>query len=363
MISQIRPAARPRTFARALLLSAAIALLPMANTTTIGAANGAVATPNYELASQWTTSKINKAVFDTGVTPHWLETSDRFWYSYETRDGKRYVLVDPIKKSKTPLFDHAKLAAMLTGATLVPTDAQHLPIKTVRAIKNDAALRLEVEVPKNADIPGMKRTPPKPTTTSSDKQHGQQEDENDMEDASPHQRRGVGGDQSDGDDENADKKSVFFEYDLASAKLTLLPEFNDAKKPRWASVSPDDTVVVFARGHNLFMMDAANYAKARVNPGDESVVETQITTDGEEHFAYDRRLQDEDKKALRKGSKDDKHKMGRRVPAIQVFWSRDSKRFSLVRRDERKVADLFVINACRRRGRRSKPIATRCRAK
>src|SRR5713226_5181685 len=170
MTSQIRPAARPRTFTRALLLSTAIALLPMANTTMIGAANGAAATPNYELASQWTTSKINKAVFDTGVTPHWLETSDRFWYTFETREGKRYVLVDPAKKSRTPLFDNAKLAAQLTAATLVPMDSQHLPIKTVKAIKSDTALRLEVEVPKTADIPGIKKAPSKPTSTAGDKQ-------------------------------------------------------------------------------------------------------------------------------------------------------------------------------------------------
>ena len=135
MTRQIRSAGRPRTvFTRALLLFAAIALLPMAHTT-IGAASGGAVAPNYELASQWTTSKINKAVFDTGVAPHWLETSDRFWYSYETRDGKRYFLVDPLKKSKTPLFDNAKMAAMLTAATLVPMDAQHLPIKTLKAIR------------------------------------------------------------------------------------------------------------------------------------------------------------------------------------------------------------------------------------
>jgi dipeptidyl aminopeptidase/acylaminoacyl peptidase len=344
MTSQIRPAGRPRTvFTRALLLCVVIALLPMANTT-IGAAGSGPVTPNYELASQWTTSKINKAVFDTGVTPHWLEASDRFWYSYDTRDGKRYFLVDPVKKSRTPLFDNAKLAAMLTAATLVPMDAQHLPIKTVKVIKNDTALRLEIELPKEAEVPGMKKAP-RPATTTSDKQGGQQDDENDMADASPQQRRGVGGDQGDGDDENSDKQTVFFEYELAGAKLTLLPDFQDPKKPRWASVSADDTAVVFARGHNLFMMDAANYAKARLKPGDDSVVETQITTDGEDHFGYARRLQDEDRRALRKDSKGDTHKMGRRVPAIQVFWSRDSKRFAVVRRDERKVADLFVINA------------------
>src|SRR5204863_7597896 len=182
------------------------------------------------------------------------------------------------------------------------------------------------------------------TTASSDRQGGPDALDDDALD-DPQQRRGGGGAQAEGDDENGDKKSVFFEYDLTAGKLTLLPDFKDPKKPRWASVSPDDALVVFARGHNLFMMDAAGYAKARVTPGDASVVETQITTDGEEHFGYDRRLQDEDKRALRKDSKDDKHKMGARAPSIQIVWSRDSSHFAVVRRDERKVADLFVINA------------------
>src|SRR6187402_422417 len=54
---------------------------------------------NYELASRWTPAKVGKMLFDTSVTPHWLETGDRFWYSYETNSGKRFVLVDPFKKT------------------------------------------------------------------------------------------------------------------------------------------------------------------------------------------------------------------------------------------------------------------------
>ena len=38
---------------------------------------------NYELAAQWTPAKMGKLVFDTSVTPHWLEQGDRFWYSFE----------------------------------------------------------------------------------------------------------------------------------------------------------------------------------------------------------------------------------------------------------------------------------------
>src|SRR5262249_27249278 len=113
MTRQIRPAGSVWT--RVLVLALLATLVP-ATTTRLRAANGATAvTPNYELASQWTTTKINKAVFDLGVTPHWLETSDRFWYSYETRDGKKYFIVDPLRKAKAPLFDNAKLAAMLTA--------------------------------------------------------------------------------------------------------------------------------------------------------------------------------------------------------------------------------------------------------
>jgi hypothetical protein len=62
-----------------------------------------VASPNYDLAAQWTSEKVRKLVFDTSVTPRWLETSDRFWYSYQTREGRKFSLVDPIKRTKTPL--------------------------------------------------------------------------------------------------------------------------------------------------------------------------------------------------------------------------------------------------------------------
>src|SRR5207244_6362317 len=75
-------------------------------------------------------------------------------------------------------------------------------------------------------------------------------------------------------------KPLYFEYDLAAGKLTLLEDYQPPRKPRWASVSPDEKTVVFARGHNLLMMDAENYAKARKKEDDASIVEMQITTDG-----------------------------------------------------------------------------------
>ena len=60
------------------------------------------------------------------------------------------------------------------------------------------------------------------------------------------------------------------------------------RQPRWASLSPDGKTIIFARNHNLFMMDAANYEKARKNANDTTIVETQLTTDGEEYYSYAR---------------------------------------------------------------------------
>ena len=112
---------------------------------------------NYDLASRWTAQKVGKMVFDTAVTPHWFEAGDKFWYSYETGAGRKFTLVDPLKKSKAPLFDNAKMAAQLTNITRIPYDAQHLPITTVRMVKKDSAFQFDISVPREADIPGLKK--------------------------------------------------------------------------------------------------------------------------------------------------------------------------------------------------------------
>src|ERR1700692_1835105 len=75
---------------------------------------------NYELAARWTAVKVGKLVFDTSVTPHWLDNGDRFWYTFENNKGRKFYIVDPVKKTKTFVFDPVKLAASLTTATGIP---------------------------------------------------------------------------------------------------------------------------------------------------------------------------------------------------------------------------------------------------
>jgi hypothetical protein len=117
---------------------------------TVSGAAAARVVPNYALEERFLPEAVNKLVFDLSVTPHWFNESDRFWYSYQTTDGTRYYVVDPVEKSKVPLWDNAKVAAELSRLTNFPYDAQHLPVKRLKLVDKDRKMRLEVEIRKNA---------------------------------------------------------------------------------------------------------------------------------------------------------------------------------------------------------------------
>ena len=94
-----------------IVLVIALAVAPMAATksertgqpgvVTVAGPDRELPKANYDLASRWTSAKVGKYVFSTSVTPHWLEFSDRFWYDYETPAGRKWWIVDPVKKTKT----------------------------------------------------------------------------------------------------------------------------------------------------------------------------------------------------------------------------------------------------------------------
>src|SRR5271157_2399303 len=238
----------------ALLAALALGIPALAADSAASTAPAKANKANYELAAQWIPAKVGKLIFDLGVTPHWLEAGDRFWYSFENNQGRKFWLVDPVKKSKSSVFDPVKLAAQLTAATGLPWDSQHLPIATIRFVKSDASIEFDVTVPRDAVIPGEKKSTAAQEKTDAANQEPQQ------------QQGGRGGR---GGAANPNQKTLTFEYELATAKLTLLDE-KPARKPAWANMSPDEKWVVFVRNHNLYMMDAANYAKALKKADDKS---------------------------------------------------------------------------------------------
>ena len=297
---------------------------------------------NYELATHWTAAKVGKLVFDESVTPHWLSTGDRFWYSYETSHGREFYLVDPVKKSKVPVFDNVKMAAMLTEITRTPYDSRHLPIRDIKFINNDATVEFELQVDRDADING------KQTVIGVEEQTDQVTTQ--ANDDGPQQRGRNVIDPSAA--ANPRMRTLYFTYDLASAKLTLPAQFTpEIRKPMWASMSPDEKTVVFAKKNDLYMMDAASYQLALKKADDPGIKEIQLTKDGADGFSYARHISGTELQQIETQQRDEhgadriviRDKAGR-VPPITIHWSRDSKRFAVDRRDERKVADLWVIH-------------------
>jgi dipeptidyl-peptidase 4 len=305
---------------------------------------------NYELAARWTSSKVAKLVFDMAVTPHWLADGNRFWYTFENNSGRKFYVVDPARKNKTYVFDAIKLAASLTTATGLPYDSQHLPITTIRYVKNDASIQFEINVPKDAVIPGEKKTAAT-TATEANEQDPAADDDNDA--GEPQQQGGRGG-VAGAPAPGRNQKQLAFEYELTTGKLTLLDE-RPVRKPAWANISPDGQNAVFARNHNLYMMDAANYAKALKNANDTTIVETQLTKDGEEFYGYGGRGgaggQQQDQQLQQQqdnnggDQQQDEAQATRARGAANVSWSKDSKKFAVSRPDTRKVKPLWVINS------------------
>ena len=366
------------------LLAAALLLAPAA----LPAEPTPIHKANYDLAAKWTSQKIAKRMFDTSVNPHWLESGDRFWYAYETGQGRKYWLVDCRAKTKKPLFDSVRMAAMLTRITLSPYDAQHLPIRTVKFIKKDTALLFELDLSKDTTVrvgdqfktvqeisddavksdDMQEKSKEQQTDKKIDKQQGKTDTKTDVQTDKGEVKTDKGTEQKteDGKGGKTDKgtttgtgktttqtgaagetasltKTLFFEYDLKTDQLTLLPAYKaPPKKMLWASVSPDEKTVVFARGHNLFMMDAANYALAQKKADNKTIKEIQLTTNGEQYDSYARTLKEEQKTVYQTQEKDRKDY---RTPAIGIAWSKDSKKLAVEREDERKVGDLWVINS------------------
>lgn len=274
---------------------------------------------NYQLAARFAPYKIQQLIYSTSVSPRWIEESEKFWYEWETSDGTFFYLVDPVQGTKRQLFDNDRIAAELTRITRDPWDGQHLPIRAIKFI-DENTLQFEVESSQDEE-----------EEEDEEDQEQEQEEEEEQEKKKP-------------------KKKVFhFEYDVRTQTLRELEDWEEPDNhPEWASLSPDGQTIVFARHHNLHMMDAEDYQQIldarRGKDGKEAdeaeekveIEDIQLTTDGEEHYSYaDRERGDTDKEKAE--NKDKRKRAG-------VIWSKDSKRFALLRYDRRKSGDLWVIH-------------------
>jgi dipeptidyl aminopeptidase/acylaminoacyl peptidase len=253
---------------------------------------------NYALAAKYSPKRLEKLIFSTNVDPHWLKNGDRFWYMYETNEGKRWYIVDAAKNSKREMFDRDKMAADITRIVKDPFDGQNLSIDSLEFVRDETAIQFTVKSTLEIE---KKDTTKKPVETKKE------------------------------------PKIFYFDYDLQTGFLKELTEVNrPRRRTEWASISPDQTKVLFTKKHNLYWMDSANYRKAQMKEDDSTIVEHQITFDGVEDFAYG---------GGRNETNVEQEKNKNKRKSAFVYWSPNSKNFALLRTDNRKVKDLWVINS------------------
>ena len=246
-------------------------------------------TANYEQAARFSSKNIRNMVYSTRIRPGWFQDSDRFWYSWKTADGTNYYIVDAATGSKKEIFDREKLARELTEITRDSYDAQHLPLDGIR-LKDDKFFQWDLK--------------------------------------SKIEKRDSAG--------NTTGKFVEFRfyYDIASGKLTYDTDEHKDEYPRWANVSPDGSMGVYVKNHNLWVMDKENLAKAAKDEKDTTIVERALTTNGTKNHSWDGNNYTGDTEA----DSTKRHMAG-------ILWAPDGKHFATLRWDMAAIKEFWVINS------------------
>ncbi len=96
---------------------------------------------DYANAEKFMAYNVNPLAYKGQVTAQWLD-DDRFWYREVDDSGTTYVMVDPAKDSRSPLFDEQKLAAALKPAANggAGIDARHLQLSDISLSDSDHTL-------------------------------------------------------------------------------------------------------------------------------------------------------------------------------------------------------------------------------
>ena len=249
----------------------------------------------YVQAERFTKEKLNTMLFSTSVDPHWFQKGNSFWYEYKTGNGKAWYVVDPVAKTKRPLFDLDDIAAQITEIVKDPFTAQQLPIQKLEAGEDGRTFTFQITSSQDA----------KKDTTDKDK--------------------------------GPKKEIFFFSYDYPTRKLTWLEDKKkETKYPDWASFSPDGKTVVYAKDLNLYRMSREDYEKLKKDDKDSTVTDIQLTTFGVKDFGFGQPYSLLNTDTLCNG---------KRKGVWGIVWSPDSRYFAVTVEDERAVKDLWVINS------------------
>jgi len=148
---------------------------------------------NFELAERFTSDKMQKMTGSTFLRPNWIEDTNKFWYEWETPEGKKWVYVDAERQNKRPLFDREDMSAQLSEIFNRGFKAHDLDLKEFDYDTGLGLFTFHVD-------------------------------------------------------------SIQFKYNVDRRELVKGDSLEKEEREPWATYSPDSTWIAFARQHDLYIM-------------------------------------------------------------------------------------------------------------
>ena len=240
-------------------------------------------TERYRQAEKMLSWNFSPTVKNATLDPHWV-TDTCFWFKRDLQEGYEFILVDSQARSEEYLFDHQRLALVLTELLGRPCSANKLPIEALEYY-SESQLILLID----------------PMTA----QGGRAVVNLGFEAAALAKQRVY-------------LNMEDYSCSLKTEKLAAIVEEDKSL----SVISPSGKQEVIARDHNL-------YLRNRVTGS-----ETTLTQDGECHHGY--------------GNNPDHINIGlynRQPQAPAVLWSPDGRYLAVQRVDERQVNDLPIMQS------------------
>ena len=279
---------------------------------------------NWTLFNQFGTASLRNMTFSTTITPRWIGETDSLFYSWRDHSGDHWYLVNAAARTKKPLFDQVKLAAQLSVIRKRAIEAYNLSeqFTIVNITKDHKSLRFAIDSTRyNWNIATE-------TLTSLGRYRGV-EDSLMIKDEEVDATLGGGGGTGGG------------RGGAGGGGRGGAGGGRGAVDPLIAArnYSPDSTAYVFARNHNLYIVE---------KPKNDTV---QITKEGFDKFSFaggggrggggqqDTTDQNQQNDAQSQAA------AAMRPSRPNITWSADSRAFHITRTDNRGVKEMYLVRS------------------
>jgi dipeptidyl aminopeptidase/acylaminoacyl peptidase len=276
---------------------------------------------NWMLADKFTNQQLQSVVYSSTLTPRWIGQRDSLWYNWRDRNGSKFLMVVPKTRIKQPLFDHVKMATELSALHRKPYEPNNLPFTNLTFDSLGKTFTFNVDTGTlarryewNLAAQTLKSLGPPPRDSTAGGRGG----------------RGAGGGRGGGQGRGG----------------------GAGANQDFRNFAPDSTAFVFARDHNLYLVEV----------GKPDTI--QLSKDGERNYSFGFRdtvtvQQQQQQQQRDDDDQEDQQQLGggrggrgnqterSRDPRVraQVTWSPDSKAFYVQRTDSRKVKELYLVNS------------------